>query len=60
VDRYPPGEEVEVLISRRGKLKTVRLTLGARPQQGWTLIKQMNQPEVNARRDVWLSIPDSK
>lgn len=52
--KYAPGQEVEVEISRRGKIARVRLTLGAPPRTSWQLEVDPNaSPETVGLRDAW-------
>ncbi len=49
------GQKVEILISRRGEIKTVEVTLGTEPQEKWTL-EPIGNPseELKARIEKWL------
>ncbi len=52
VGRWSPGEAVEVLISRRGRVRTVEVVLGEAPKESWELEK--GEGAAGARA-AWLS-----
>ncbi len=49
------GEKIRVLVSRRGEIRTIEVTLGTEPKEKWTL-KPVEKPsdEVRARLAKWL------
>lgn len=54
---YQPGQELDLLISRRGQLKTLRIVLGRKPGHNWQLEIDPAAPElakVNLKQ--WLSL----
>ncbi|MEM9860038.1 MAG: PDZ domain-containing protein [Myxococcota bacterium] len=55
VGRYESGDAVEVLVSRRGLLRRLTLTLGEAPRDDWTLEVDVNSsPGSRRQRDAWL------
>jgi len=52
---YPPGTNVELLISRRGELITLPATLSEKPNVSWALkIRKEATPEQTAHLESWL------
>lgn len=37
MEQYEPGDTLELLVARRGALRTIPLTLGTRPEESWKL-----------------------
>ena len=59
MSRYEPGAEVEVLISRRKALRTLKVTLGEEPAFGFTLQKLDNpKPTAEEHYNRLLGIED--
>ena len=56
--RYQPGDAVDVLISRRGKLRTITVTLTEKDSANWDLVVDDDRPEAVARRDGWWDAPE--
>ena len=55
MEQLRPGEEIAVLVSRRGKLTTVQAKLGEDPGKRWTLeVDPEASPEQTERLNVWL------
>lgn len=53
--QHRPGERVEVLISRRGELRTIAVTLGEEPKESWELeVIEDATPEQKSRLAAWL------
>ena len=54
--QYRPGEEVSVLVSRRGVLRRIGVTLGTKPEETWKL-EIADLPTASQRRHLgdWLS-----
>jgi predicted metalloprotease with PDZ domain len=53
--QHPPGERVEILIARRGELRTIAITLAAAPEESWKLeVKKDATSEQKARLAAWL------
>lgn len=62
VGYFRPGDECECLIARHGKLVTLKLTLGTKPRESWTL-KRVEKPsdQQEANWNSWLGIkPEAK
>ena len=56
VERYSGGERAKVIVSRRGRLRTLSVTFGSEPASGWTLQPDPDAtPDQAARRDAWLA-----
>jgi predicted metalloprotease with PDZ domain len=52
---FPPGTEAEVLISRRGALRTLRIELGEEPEQSFEIeIDPEASADREAARRAWL------
>ena len=52
--RHAPGDEVEVLVSRRGKLRTLNVTLEAEGATSWSLsIDRLAGSATKLRRTRW-------
>jgi predicted metalloprotease with PDZ domain len=57
---HPPGTAVRLAVSRRGRLRTVPVTLGAAPKARWGLEVDPAAPaEAVARRRAWLGLPSA-
>jgi len=57
---YPPGEEVTLLISRRGQLLTRSATLAVEPKQTFRLeIHPEATPEQKARLEAWVGADEA-
>ncbi|HUX06862.1 MAG TPA: PDZ domain-containing protein [Acidobacteriota bacterium] len=56
--RYGPGETLEILISRHGKIRTLEVTLGERPYREYK-IEEVGEPSEaqTAVREKWLPKP---
>ena len=56
LERYRPGESVQLLVSRRGVLRRIDVTLGAEPEDTWEL-EVTDLPTASQRRHLeeWLS-----
>ena len=55
IEQYKPGAKVELLVSRRGELRRVGLTLGSAPTDGWLLsVRPDATPEQQQRLTAWL------
>ncbi len=55
LDQYHPGDEVALLVARRGRLTALRVTLGEKPTETWTLeVDPEAEEEAAARRQYWL------
>jgi predicted metalloprotease with PDZ domain len=55
LDRYRAGEQVELLVSRRGRVVPLEITLGREPQNSWQLEPRPDvTEEQRARRRAWL------
>jgi predicted metalloprotease with PDZ domain len=53
--QYHPGEKVTLLISRRGQLRRLGITLGAAPTRGWMLeIRPDASAGQTTRLEAWL------
>jgi predicted metalloprotease with PDZ domain len=58
MEQFRPGEQITVLVSRRGKLQPVEATLAEEPRRGWILeIKPDATPEQTRRLNAWLGQP---
>ena len=56
MDQYKPGDQIELLISRRGELKKVSLSLAAEAPKKWRLeVKPDATDEQKDRLEKWLS-----
>ena len=54
--QYRPGDQVELLISRRGRLRTLDIVFGEKPPEKWKLEIDPDASEaVKAQRQAWLS-----
>lgn len=52
---FPPGTKIELLVSRRGQLITLPVTLGEKPKQSWKLkIRDDATPEQTAHLESWI------
>lgn len=52
---YRPGETVEILVARRGRLLRLPATLGAKPKTRWKLaVDPAATPEQKGRLEDWL------
>ena len=59
VARYRPGEQVDLLISRRGRLRRLPFTFGTKPVDQWHLERDPTATPVQRRAlEAWLG-PDS-
>jgi predicted metalloprotease with PDZ domain len=57
LELYSPGQELELLIARRGKLERLKLQLGNRPSHNWELGFAPNgSVEAIERRRQWLRL----
>lgn len=57
LDGRAPGETIELLLSRRGKVRTVSLVLGDKPPERWTLeVDTTASSEARIRRERWWGI----
>jgi predicted metalloprotease with PDZ domain len=55
IEQYKPGAKVELLVSRRGELRRVGLTLGSAPTDRWLLsVRPDATPEQQQRLTAWL------
>jgi len=58
LERYRPGDTVELLVARRGQLRRLPVVLGQPPAPRWKLEPRPDAgPAQRARRDAWLG-PD--
>jgi|TARA_B100000959_G_scaffold20640_1_gene19927 predicted metalloprotease with PDZ domain len=56
--QYAPGDEVSVLVSRRGMLRRIAATLGEAPDDAWQLEVDPNAHFIQEERvEAWLGIP---
>ncbi|HLU50329.1 MAG TPA: PDZ domain-containing protein, partial [Planctomycetota bacterium] len=54
LDQYEAGDSVDVLVSRRERLLSIPVRLGARPTETWRLeIRPGSTPEEERRREAW-------
>jgi predicted metalloprotease with PDZ domain len=52
---YRPGETVDLLVSRRGELRRIEVTLGTEPQDTWQLERDPNATPVQRRSfEAWI------
>ncbi|MCC6414897.1 MAG: M61 family metallopeptidase [Opitutaceae bacterium] len=52
---HPPGDCVDLLVSRRGKMLTLEARLGEAPRDTWKLMIRPNAtPEQKSRLEAWL------
>ncbi len=51
LQQYDPGDEVKVLVARRQKLLTLRVSLGRRPPDSWQLEVDEQADEALTRID---------
>ena len=59
IARYRPGDEVEVTIARRGRLRALNVTLGIRPEERYELEVDPNATPIQRRNyQAWLG-PES-
>ena len=55
LEQYKPGAKVELLVSRRGELRRVALTLGSAPTDRWSLsVRPEATPEQQQRLTSWM------
>lgn len=55
IARYSPGDEVEITIARRGRLRTIHVTLGMRPEERYELEVDPNATPIQRRNfQAWL------
>jgi len=55
IEQYKPGAKVELLVSRRGELRRVGLTLGSAPTDRWLLsVRPDATPEQQQRLTAWM------
>lgn len=61
LSQYEVGDEIELLISRRGKLLTIRVTIGKLESQSWRL-RYVSKPSEKQKKqmDLWLGTSTSK
>ena len=59
VSRYQPGETIEVLISRRGKLRSMTVTVGKEPKASWSLTRVDDDPGAVSHRKALLATPQN-
>lgn len=61
LSQYKVGDEIEMLISRRGKLMTFRVTIGSRKTTSWRLrfISRMSDDQ-ESQQERWLGDGESK
>lgn len=53
--RYAPGDEVAVLVSRRGRLRRIDVTLGSAPQESFELsVDPEASPGARSERNAWV------
>src|SRR5690606_21241700 len=59
--RHAPGDTVSVLVARRGRLRRLEVTLGARPATDrWTLsVAEPPSSSQRAHLEAWLGAPSS-
>jgi len=54
LDRYQPGDTVELLISRRGRIRTVEVRLGTQPADPKLSIDDKARKSAVKRRESWI------
>ncbi len=55
LDAYKPGETVDMLVSRRGELKTIKLPIAEDKPASWSLeVNPQATPEQKAHLKAWL------
>jgi predicted metalloprotease with PDZ domain len=55
---YQPGEQLPILVARRGRLVELRLELGTKPTPSWQLeVLPDATPEQKSRLAKWLNLP---
>ena len=60
ITHYRPGDEINTLISRRGKLITIPVRLGTKPAANWKLeIAKEPSAEQKVRFRQWLKLPEA-
>ena len=53
--QYPPGETVNLLVSRRGELMAIPVTLGEKPKESWALeVRKDATPTQLRQLAAWL------
>lgn len=58
---YRPGDHVKLLVSRRGEIVTLNVTLGSKPEQTWKLVPNPKAtPEQVAHLKAWLGDDESQ
>ncbi|MEZ6138551.1 MAG: PDZ domain-containing protein [Pirellulaceae bacterium] len=58
---YEPEQEIELLVSRRGKILNLKIVLGHKPKHNWQLeVDPSASPEAVANQNVWLRLPQKK
>ena len=58
---YQPGQELELLISRRGRLKQLTICLGRKPSHNWQLeIDPAATGDAKANLAKWLQRPSTE
>lgn len=58
LEHYEPGDQVEITLFRRDRMRSVRITLTEQPPQSWT-IQRVDDPgdEQKAMYELWLHRP---
>ncbi|MCF7687246.1 MAG: PDZ domain-containing protein [Cephaloticoccus sp.] len=60
VQNYQPGDQVELMVSRRGILSTLQVTLDSPPAKSWKLkIRADATPAQTAHLEAWLGKADT-
>ena len=55
IKQYKIGDEIELLISRRGKIATLQLTIGVKPKRNWFLTRVKDPTKTQrGNLDAWL------
>lgn len=53
LEMYQPDDKIELLVSRRGKIRQLQIVLGRKPEHNWQLEVDPHVPSINLER--WLS-----
>ena len=57
---YRAGEDVSVLVARRGRLTDLDVTFGAASERSWELTLRSDPTEAQTDQlDLWLGSPDN-
>ncbi|MEM6779192.1 MAG: PDZ domain-containing protein [Planctomycetota bacterium] len=55
LEQFEVGDQISLLVSRRGELQSIDVTIAPAPKQSWTLVIDDNGPEASIQnRESWI------